>query len=47
MVLMEQVTDMVAEGVLQPLLVTTSAISLATECVRHDPQGMPPVLHAC
>ena len=28
------VTDMVAENVVQPLLVTTSAMSLAVECVR-------------
>jgi T-complex protein 1 subunit delta len=28
------VTDMVAENVVQPLLVTTSALTLATECVR-------------
>jgi T-complex protein 1 subunit delta len=27
-------TDMVAENVVQPLLVTTSALTLATECVR-------------
>ena len=27
------ITDMVAEKVLQPLLVNTSAITLATECV--------------
>lgn len=28
------ISDMVEENVVQPLLVTTSAISLATECVR-------------
>ena len=28
------VSDMLAENVVQPLLVTTSAIDLATECVR-------------
>jgi T-complex protein 1 subunit delta len=28
------VTDMVAENVVQPLLVTTSAVTLAIECVR-------------
>lgn len=28
------VTDMLEESVVQPLLVTTSAISLATECVQ-------------
>ena len=29
-----EVTDMLAENVVQPLLVTTSALTLATECVR-------------
>ena len=28
------ITDMLEEKVLQPLLVSTSAIKLATECVR-------------
>lgn len=41
-----EVTDMLTENVVQPLLVTTSALTLATECVRmilkvrtHPPQS--------
>lgn len=32
--MLPQVSDMREEGVLQPLLVTQSAVTLATECVR-------------
>ena len=47
-----QVSDMREEGVLQPLLVTQSAVTLATECVRMILKvgaavELPPPLSAC
>lgn len=43
-----EVSDMLAENVVQPLLVTSSALTLATECVRmilKVPPPPPPAPH--